>query len=127
MKLLYFFFFLSVTSFSQIVNPWDHEKIEVDKNGDKTVIVGADAIFKDKWHALPQPNFWKQVMLLSPDSCLINVAENRIILEKKSFLEWRTQTEAQKSRYKDSLRKAFNLTSNEQINVTSGKNDFYKL
>jgi len=116
----------SMTSYSQIVNPWDHEKIEVNKNGDKVYIVGADAIFKDKWHDLPQPNFWKQIMLLSPDSCLINIAENRVVLEKKSFLDWKSQTEAQKSRYKDSLRKVYDLTSNIQINVTSGKNDFYK-
>ncbi len=109
-----------------MVNPWDHEKIEVNKNGDKVVIVGADAIFKDKWHDLPQPNFWKQIMLLSPDSCLINIAETRIVLEKKSFLKWKSQTEAQKSRYKDSLRKVYNLDVNAQINVTSGKNDFYK-
>ena len=117
----------SLTSFySQVVNPWDHEKIEVNKNGNKVVIVGADAIFKDKWHDLPQPNFWKQIMLLSPDSCLINIADNRLVLEKKSFLEWRSQTEVQKSRYKDSLRKIYDLNSNVQINVTSGKNDFYK-
>jgi hypothetical protein len=117
----------SLTSFnSQVVNPWDHEKIEVNKNGNKVVIVGVDAIFKDKWHDLPQPNFWKQIMLLSPDSCLINIADNRLVLEKKSFLEWRSQTEVQKSRYKDSLRKIYDLNSNVQINVTSGKNDFYK-
>lgn len=116
----------SMTSFSQMVKPWDYEKIEVNKNGDKVVLVGADAIFKDKWHDLPQPNFWKKIMLLSPDSCLINIADNRIVLEKKSFLDWRSQTEAQKSRYKDSLRKVYGLTSNVQINVTSGKNDFYK-
>lgn len=126
MKLFYFIFFFSLTSYSQIVNPWDHEKIEVNKNGDKVVIVGAEAIFKDKWHDLPQPNFWKQIMLLSPDSCLINIAETRIVLEKKSFLKWKSQTEAQKSRYKDSLRKVYNLDVNAQINVTSGKNDFYK-
>lgn len=126
MKLILFFLSLSLTTFGQIVNQWDKEKIEVTKNGDKSVIVGADAIFKDKWHDLPQPNFWKQIMLLSPDSCLINIAETRIVLEKKSFTVWKSQTEHQKSNYKDSLRKVYNLPLNEQINVTSGKNDFYK-
>ncbi len=126
MKLLFFFSFFVLSSYSQQVAPWDFEKIEVNKNGGKTVIVGSDAIFRDKWHALPQPAFWKQIMLLSPDSCLINIAESRIVLEKKSFLDWKMQTEAQKGRYKDSLRRVNNLTFNQQINVTSGKSDFYK-
>ena len=65
-------------------------------------------------------------MLLSPDSCLINIAETRIVLEKKSFKEWKSQTENQKNKYKYSLRIVNNLPPWEQLNVTSGKNDFYR-
>ena len=126
MRLFYFFLFVCFSCFSQLSNHWDHEKIEVDKNGYKSVIVGSDAIFNDEWNILPQPNFWKQIMLLPPDSCLINVAETRVILEKKSFKDWKAQSETQKSYYKDSLRRIYNLKPGEQINVTSGKNDFYR-
>jgi hypothetical protein len=89
-------------------------------------VIGHKSIFEENWHSLPQPIFWKQIMLLSPDSCLINIADSRIILERKSFKKWISQTEAQKSKYKDSLRKVFDLPKGEQINVTTGKNDFYR-
>ena len=65
-------------------------------------------------------------MLLSPDSCLINIAEDRTVLERKLFDDWMDQTPDEKQEYKDSLRKAYNLSENTQINVTTGKNDFYR-
>ena len=126
MKLAIYFLFLSSLSFGQNLSTWNDEKIEVERNGDKTVIVNSRAIYNGKWNSLPQPIFWKQIMLLSPDSCLINIAETRIILEKKSFKEWKSQTENQKTKYKDSLRIVNNLSPWEQLNVTSGKNDFYR-
>jgi hypothetical protein len=126
MKLATFFIFLCTLAFGQSLYPWNDEKIEVERNGDKSVIVNSIAIYNGKWNSLPQPIFWKQIMLLSPDSCLINIAETRIVLEKKSFKEWKSQTENQKNKYKDSLRIVNNLPPWEQLNVTSGKNDFYR-
>jgi hypothetical protein len=86
----------------------------------------AESIFEDRWDVLPQPQFWKQIMRLSPDSCLINVAADRTILMKMSIKQWSKQTEAQKDKFKDSLRTANNLAAGEPIFVTTGKNDFYK-
>jgi hypothetical protein len=126
MKLVLFFLLFSPLAFGQTKYPWNDEKIEVERNGDKSVIVNSNAIYNGRWNSLPQPIFWKQIMLLSPDSCLINIAETRIVLEKKSFIEWKSQTENQKNKYKDSLRIINNLPAWEQLNVTSGKNDFYR-
>jgi len=126
MRFIFIFFALSTACFGQVITSWDSEKIMVNRGGDKSVIVGSNAIFNGDWHSLPQPNFWKQIMLLSPDSCLINIADTRVVLEKKSFIDWKLQTENQKSKYKDSLRKHFNLKSEVHINVTSGKKDFYR-
>ena len=126
MKLIVIFSLLYSIAFGQNVSLWNDEKIEVERNGDKSFIVNSNAIYNGKWNNLPQPIFWKQIMLLSPDSCLINIAETRIILEKKSFKEWKSQTENQKNKYKDSLRIVNNLPPWEQLNVTSGKNDFYR-
>ena len=126
MRLCFVFLVLSFLSFGQIAIPKNKEKIEVEREGSRSVIISSDAIFLDQWHCLPQPMFWKQIMLLSPDSCLINIADSRIVLEKLSFIAWRSQTEAQKSKYKDSLRLAHHLPAKEQINVTSGKSDFYR-
>lgn len=105
---------------------WDHEKIEVYNDESVSTIMHAESLFEDRWDVLPQPQFWKQIMRLSPDSCLINVAADRTILMKMSIKEWSKQTEAQKSHFKDSLRVAHSLTAGEPIFVTTGKNDFYK-
>ncbi len=104
----------------------EHEKVEVLSSAGLHAIMDADPIFYDRWDELPQPEFWKKIMLLSPDSCLINVAENRRVLLKMSFRDWSAQTEIQKDAFKDSLRRLYTLPVDEKINVTFGKNDFYK-
>lgn len=88
--------------------------------------VNTNKLVEERWDILAQPNFWKQVMLLHQDSCLINIAATREVLGKDSFVKWKGQTEPQKLAYKDSVRKAFNLDSTEKIYVTSGKNHFYQ-
>jgi hypothetical protein len=75
---------------------------------------------------LAQPQFWKQIMLLSPDSCLINVASTRQILKKMSYKDWNKQSEAEKDVTRAELRTKFNLDPTTRIYVTSGKNDFYQ-
>lgn len=104
----------------------EHEKVEVLSSIGLHAIMDADPIFYDRWDELPQPEFWKKIMLLSPDSCLINVAQNRQVLLKMSFRDWSAQTEVQKDAFKDSLRSIYSLPADEKINVTFGKNDFYK-
>lgn len=112
--------------FSQPLNSWDHEKIEVYENQTISTIMHAEMIFEDRWDMLPQPQFWKQIMLLSPDSCLVNVASSRVILSKMSLKDWSRQTEAQKEILKDSLRSTNGINLDERVYVTTGKNDFYK-
>lgn len=88
--------------------------------------VNTNNLAEERWDVLAQPNFWKEVMLLSPDSCLINIAASRTILGKDSFVKWKAQTEEEKTIYKDSVRKRFGLDSLEKIYVTSGKSHFYQ-
>lgn len=82
-------------------------------------------ITEESWDTLPQPMFWKKIMNLSKDSCLVNIARNRKVLIKDSFLKWGEKTEEQKKNYKDSIRHVFKLDSTEKIYVTSGRNHFY--
>ncbi len=112
--------------FSQYEKNWDHEKIEVIQVSGSHVIMDAESIYSDKWAELPQPQFWRQIMKLAPDSCLVNIASSRIILAKMSNKDWNSQTEARKEIVRDSLRVAYNLDSTERIFVTTGKNDFYR-
>ncbi|TNF46389.1 MAG: hypothetical protein EP305_11305 [Bacteroidetes bacterium] len=112
--------------FAQPYNSWDDEKVEVQTNSEVSVIMDADALFSDRWDILPQPNFWKQIMTLSPDSCLVNVASNRQILTKMSIRDWSAQSEYQKGLVKDSLKRMYGISPDERIYVTTGKNDFYR-
>jgi hypothetical protein len=123
------FLILVVTSFQSLSqfstsNWWDKEILLTDN---QFVLVNPQIIIQDKWDALPQTIFWKQVLTLSKDSCLINVANTRQILHKMAFADWTKQTEYQKDVYKDSLKKVYGLDPNLKINVTFGKNDFYKI
>lgn len=115
-----------IFTFSQTDKSWDHEKIQVYNDNSLNTLMHAESIFEDRWDMLPQPQFWKQIMRLSPDSCLINIAESRTVLLKMSIRDWSKQTEARKAVFKDSLRTAHQLAPGTQINVTTGKNDFYK-
>jgi hypothetical protein len=119
-------FCLFTSIYAQPINKWSNEKIIVKKEKNVSTIMHAESIFQDRWDILPQPLFWKQIMLLSPDSCLINVASNRMILKKMAIYDWNTQTEAQKNLLKTKLKSEFGIDQNEKVFVTSGKNDFYK-
>ena len=84
-------------------NWWDKEILLTEN---QFVLINPRIIIQDKWDALPQTIFWKQVLTLSKDSCLINVANTRQILHKMAFADWTKQSEYQKDLYKDSLKKS---------------------
>ena len=117
---------LSSCAFGQPLMQWDKEKIEVNKDNELSIVMGADAIIDESWDVLPQPQFWKSIMTLAPDSCLVNIASSRQVVAKMSIADWHKQSEAQKSLFKDSVRAHYQLDSGATIYVTTGKNDFYK-
>jgi len=122
--LLAFCTLISLNSFGQ--SPWDSEKIEI-KDGDSlSVIVSADPILNEGWDKLAHPNFWKKIMDLSPDSCIVNVAKTRQIFAIMSNKDWNAQSNEEKDTYRDSVRTHFGLTSEDRIFVTTGKNHFYQ-
>ena len=123
---LFLFTFLSFSIMAQPNVDYLDEQVEVIMANHVGVIMGAQDLFVDKWDVLAQPQFWKQIMLLSPDTVLVNVSATRQILRKMSVTEWGSQTNSEKEIYKDQLREQFGLPANEQLYVTSGKNDFYK-
>lgn len=89
------------------------------------VFVNTDALSTERWDILAQPKFWREVMEMPSDSCIINIAATREILGRDSFVAWKKQTEPEKDLYKDSVRKFYNLPDSTKIYVTSGKNHFY--
>lgn len=125
MRLL-FILFISLGSFAQGVSNWDDEKIDIRHGETDNVVLAADQIIAEGWNDLAQPNYWKQIMRLSPDSCIVNIAKNRTIIAKMSNKDWNAQTDAEKDAYRDSVRTAYGLEADDRIFVTTGKNDFYK-
>ncbi len=114
-------------SFSQQVeNHWLNELISVEIETKEHVLLGTSEIHESKWDTLNQPRFWQQIMLLSPDSVLLNSAETRTVIGKYSYKDWMAQSDQTKRFVKDSLKTNFSIDSTEVINVTTGKNDFYR-
>ncbi len=107
----------------------NHKVVEVTRYGDSNTIyfVPDEQLIDERWDLLAQPNFWKKVMVLSPDSCIINVAETRQILYYTSFIDWKAQTEEEKDSVRMQIRMDYGLDSNERLYVTSGKNHFYQV
>ncbi len=105
---------------------WDHEKIEVKRGDDQSTLLSAKCIYHEGWNELAQPLFWKKIMQLSPDSCLVNIAATRVVVAKMSNRDWNAQTEVQKDVYRDSIRQLHGLDAEARIYVTTGKNDFYQ-
>lgn len=123
--LLFIISFVSFTSFSQD-NKWEGDKIEV-KNGEiNNVIISADAIIAEGWNNLAQPNFWRNIMTLGSDSCIVNIAATRQIIQITSNADWNSQSNLEKDAFRDSIRVAYELDAEARIFVTTGKNDFYK-
>ena len=126
MRHLLTFLALASLTFSYGQSPWDSDKIEV-KDGDSlSIVVSADPIIDEGWDQLAHPNFWRQIMGLSPDSCIVNVAKTRQVFAVMSNKDWNAQTDTEKDAYRDSIRTHLGLTSEDRIFVTTGKNHFYK-
>jgi len=125
-NLIFISFFLSFSVFSQPLDSWDEEKIEIKKGDDQNTILSADNIFAEGWDELAQPNFWRNIMTLSSDSCLVNIAKSRVIIARMSNTRWNKQTQAQKDNFRDSVRTVHALEDDARIFVTTGKSDFYK-
>lgn len=87
--------------------------------------VYSQSIYNEGWDQLAQPNFWRRIMHLNQDSCLINVASTREIIAIESFVKWQKKTEEEKTCYKDSIRECYGMNSDEKLFVTFGKDHFY--
>ena len=119
---LFGFFFYSFCGIGQ-----ESQLFDICSNRDSSAytIVDVEDLFLERWDTLAQPIFWKKIMKLSPDTCIINIAESREILCYESTELWSGQSSDQKLAYKDSLKLLYCLDDETKIFVTSGKKDFY--
>ena len=107
---------------------WHKDIIEMKLYNDtnRFCIIESGELFQDRWDTLGQAIFWKKIMALSPDSCLINIAKNRKIIVQLAIDEWDQKTDEEKESFKDSIRLLNKLNEEDKIYMTSGKSDFYK-
>lgn len=129
MKNSLLFFVISMASFvtwSQPLDSWDEHKVIVHRNNQVSEIMHMDAIFNERWDELPQMDYWRVVMQLSPDSCVVSRGVDKKIIKIIPSNEWKKYTtDEQKNAAKDQLKQELNLPSHEVVNVLMGKNNFY--
>lgn len=83
--------------------------------------------FSEGWDTLGQVRFWKEVINLTGDTCIINIASCRKPIQKISRTTWHRQTEMEKSCFKDSLCSVNCLNTGTELFVTAGKGEFYEV
>ncbi|MEY4570978.1 MAG: hypothetical protein RLZ10_171 [Bacteroidota bacterium] len=111
---------------AQPLNSWDEHKMVVKREKHISEIMHMDDIFEERWNLFPQMHYWKIVMQLSPDSCVISKGHDKEIIQIISSKEWKTYTtKEQKEEAKEKLKKELNLPQDELLNVVIGKSDFY--
>lgn len=84
-------------------------------------------MYTQGWDTLPQTIFWRDVINLTSDTCIINVAWCRKPVNKVNRMIWMNQTEPQKLCFKDSVCRAYGLDSATNLYVTAGKGEFYEV
>jgi hypothetical protein len=116
----------SASLFGQSV--YDDQLIEVfiDDSQQNMRFVKTPDLFDERWDTLPQPNFWKYVMKMSPETAILNVRDTREILEIQTLNQWNTQSDDQKEAYRDTLRRKNRLAPDTRIFMTTGKSDFFQ-
>lgn len=115
------------TNLAPIAEPLLISKVVI-SNTDTTTLefVNGHSVFSEGWDTLKQAQFWKQIMCLSPDSCIINVAKTRDPLQRACYRTWNSQTEIQKSITKSKLIDEHCIDFGEELYVTNGKKEFYE-
>lgn len=109
------------------IQPWQKELLKVKHFNDSLHVtyVGNNALFAERWDRLAHPVFWKTMMTLSPDSCVINIAKTREIVARMSIEDWDKWSDDEKNAYRDSIRGTHGLSDDDKVYMTTGKSDFY--
>ncbi|HEX5002079.1 MAG TPA: transglycosylase SLT domain-containing protein [Bacteroidia bacterium] len=88
--------------------------------------VSSHKLYAEGWDTLAQAKFWQQVISLSHDSMIVNIASERRVLQCVSADQWHCQTEDEKSVYKSNLCSYVNIPAETELYVTGGKKFFFE-
>lgn len=101
-------------------------EVTIEGTGELMHFVKTPDLFEERWDTLPQPHFWKHVMVMPPDSGIMNIWETREILENIWIGDWNKMSDDDKDNYRQSLRNEHALDSSTRIVMTTGKSDFFQ-
>lgn len=79
------------------------------------------------WDTLPQAIFWREVINMTSDTCIVNISYCRRPIHKVNRSVWMSQTEPEKLCFKDSLCKVYEVDNPDYLFVTAGKGEFYEV
>lgn len=82
-------------------------------------------LYAQGWDVLKRPIFWKKMMTMPSDSCVVNIGSTREIIMEMSMNAWDVLSDQQKDELRDSIRAARGLTADAHIYRTRGKQQFY--
>ncbi len=127
--LLFVLFFCSGRSFAQPVGSSQvMSKVVISATDTlRLSFVSDSSLYTEGWDTLAQAKFWRDVICMSSDTCIINVASCRKPLDKVSRTLWMNQSELEKKIYKDSICSLNCFDEGTNLFVTSGKAEFYEL
>jgi len=94
---------------------------------DANAFVKDTQLYSEKWDELPQPLFWRKIMKLPSDYCLVNIANTRQVLTEIPTNYYMKKNRYGRDAFKDSIKTANDLPKNTPIYITSGKSHYYKL
>ena len=123
--LLFVFYAFFSFVFAQPLESWDEHKVIVHRDKQVSEIMHMDAIFDERWDMLPQMDYWKLVMQLSPDSCVVSQGSDKKIRKIMPSKLWKTYTDEQKDKAKELLKVELNIKPDELLTVVVGKSNFY--
>ncbi|MEM6766343.1 MAG: transglycosylase SLT domain-containing protein [Bacteroidota bacterium] len=83
-------------------------------------------LYDEAWSELPQIKFWKKIMNMPGDSCLVNVSSNRKILHRMAIADWEILADEKKESFRDSIAQVHEVLAHEDIYITTGKKYYYK-
>jgi hypothetical protein len=112
---------------NDVHQPWQKDLVKVRHLNDSSHVTYVDnnTLFEQRWDLLAHPVFWKTMMTLAPDSCVINIAKTRNIVARMCVEDWEAQSDEEKEAYRDSIKAAHGLGEDDKVYMTTGKSDFY--
>ena len=120
--LLYFLILLSLNSTAQNIidvyffdDSCSHEMID------------PEMLVVERWDTLAQSKFWKTIITTTKDTCVINIASTRQILDYINKDTWLDQSDEEKKAFKDSVIDYYCLDTNTRLYITTGKKEFYQI